>query len=285
MPNWCYNQMTVRGNTSDLRAFVESIYVPANETEKTEAKLSLSSLFPIPAELMEYNAPLSARKTGVVNERGLEETVPLTDEEREQVIRDLRTKYGSSDWYDWCCSNWGTKWGDCDTRLDTNESDEHNGVPQLPENTVAIGVYYETAWSPADGLIAEVSRKHPNLLFQVVSTEEAEQFAGWSIFHAGQIIGSGSGEIEPPAEITAKYDEDNIDDYYEALSEWQGERNDAMSSECNKCANHYASAIRIQKEKTRVRILAQIISLNEELSKEMKQSGFAEVLGVLAKDK
>lgn len=276
MPNWCYNNMTVRGSTSDLQAFVESIYVPANEANETKARLSLSSLYPIPAELLEYNAPLSGKKTGVVGAHGIEETAPLTDEEKERVIRDFRMKYGASDWYDWCCSNWGTKWGDCETRLDTDDY-EPKSVPQVAENAVAIGVYYETAWSPADGLIAEISRLNPNLLFEVMSTEEAEQFAGWSIFHAGHMVGSGSGEIEPPAEITEKYDEDNIDDYYEALSEWQCERSDKMDTEARKFANEYLAKLTKEREQVERTYRIQMMNLKEQMENALAKYAITQV--------
>lgn len=276
MPNWCYNNMTVIGNTNDLRAFVESIYVPAHADDNgkhQEGGLSLKQLFPIPAELMEYNAPLTGRKTGVIGEYGIEETTPLSDEEVQQLRNDLSAKYGAHDWYDWCCRFWGTKWGDCETRFEQSDgfedSDDLSSVPKVLDGTTSIGMYYETAWSPADGLMAEVSRLNPNLLFIITSTEEAEQFAFWSVFHRGEMVGQGSGEIELPESISDKYDSeaDDNDDYYNELSDWICERNDKLHEDADKCARELLTRLRKEREKLDYKYRVQMMNLKEEMDK------------------
>jgi hypothetical protein len=274
MPNWCYNNMTVIGNTNDLRAFVESIYVPAKDENETGG-LSLKQLFPIPAELNEYNAPLTGRKTGIIGALGIEETTPLSEDEIQQIRNDLRMKYGSHDWYDWCCTNWGTKWGDCDTSfmygLVDDDSDELylSNAPKIADGTTAIGMYYETAWSPADGLMAEVSRLNPALMFSIQSTEESEGFAYWSVFHKGEMVGQGSGDVELPKSISDKYDsnDDDNDEYYEAVSEWQCQRNDELADDANKFVHELLTQLRKEREKLEYQYRVQMMNLKEEMDK------------------
>ena len=62
----------------------------------------------------------------------------------EQRKRENIAKYGASDWYDWCCANWGVKW---DFGYDENKDRKkasvgtRNGKPTL---TLA----FDTAWAP-----------------------------------------------------------------------------------------------------------------------------------------
>ena len=52
----------------------------------------------------------------------------------EKYISNIR-KYGRPQWYDWCCSNWGTKWNASDTYV---EDVDGNGN---------VTVTFSTAWS------------------------------------------------------------------------------------------------------------------------------------------
>jgi hypothetical protein len=44
-------------------------------------------------------------------------------------------QYGSADWYDWSCRNWGTKWNASDTCISRDEADD-------------LEVHFTTAWNP-----------------------------------------------------------------------------------------------------------------------------------------
>jgi hypothetical protein len=62
---------------------------------------------------------------------------------------ELRRKYGHSNWYDWNCNNWGTKW-DC--------SDSH----YTEEDKI---LQFQTAWACPDKIIAEMKLMFPDLKF------------------------------------------------------------------------------------------------------------------------
>jgi len=265
MPNWCYNNMTVYGQADDLKKLVKDISIKQTDetTGKRIGRLSFAHLYPVPAELLEYNAPLSRK-----DENG--KPIHLSDEEREALRERFIAEYGAGDWYDWCCSHWGTKWGDCETNIDEEQLNKKGNI-SIRKGTTSIGIYYETAWSPADGLIRKVSELHPNLLFSVVSTEEAEMFACWSVFHNGKVVGDGYGETDIPKELAELYEkcskDDLMDEYYEAHNEWQCERNDDLYDEARKCVRKYIETHKREVEKIRVSYLAKIMRLKEEMEK------------------
>lgn len=61
------------------------------------------------------------------------EDIPLSFAEK----KDLQTKYGATNWYDWCCKTYGTKWGTYGTTITELDTD---GMP--------IVVQFRCAWGP-----------------------------------------------------------------------------------------------------------------------------------------
>ena len=81
MPNWCTNNLTVRG--ADAQTIVESI---------TKDEGFFNTIIPMPEELRNTESPNKVSSD------------------------DMIEKYGSADWYQWALDNWGTKW-DCSTPM------------------------------------------------------------------------------------------------------------------------------------------------------------------------
>lgn len=202
MPNWCYNNMDIYGDRDELQKFVDATKIVA---EDGTVQYGLNHLFPIPAELQAtksafYGDPVEQAKQNAIEEANI-------------------AKYGYKDWYHWACDpdNWGTKWGACD--FDWKSFDVDDNYIVGPTDTY-ISAYYETAWSPADGLISNISAKFPKLVFGVVYTEESDAFAGYSICREGKLVISEGEEPERPAELEALYEKDP-DAFYQALNDWQ----------------------------------------------------------------
>ena len=66
--------------------------------------------------------------------------------------------YHTSDWYDWCVENWGTKWDAVEVHFSYGNT----------------GIYFETAWSPPIPIfkkLAEIAKKH-NVDFYVIWADE-----------------------------------------------------------------------------------------------------------------
>jgi hypothetical protein len=64
----------------------------------------------------------------------------------------------NSDWYGWCNSNWGTKWDAYELTL--NHEDSYTTY------------CFDTAWSPPFEWINKVSKKFPNIRFNLEWAEE-----------------------------------------------------------------------------------------------------------------
>ena len=163
MPNWCYNNMSVHGDRESLEKLTTAI---SRKGEDGNEFHDLTVLFPIPEELQIKSVWFSTESTDP-------EYLELS-----KKYEANKEKYGFQTWYDWCIANWGTKWS---PRIEEWEINDYND-----EST--ISAYYETAWSPADGLVREVSRQFPTLLFSVTSDEEGGSFACCRAYKNGELV-------------------------------------------------------------------------------------------------
>lgn len=179
MPNWCYNRMNVTGDRDSLVKLTEAItrqYDPslAETTMGVEqVDYDLSVLFPIPDELR-ITAMFFSTETD--------------DPEYQELLKKYeanKEKYGYTTWYDWAIENWGTKWS---PRIEEWTINDYS-------NGSEIYAYYETAWSPADGLIREVSKQFPTLLFTVSSDEEGRSFSCVMAFSKGEMVAEAGCEL------------------------------------------------------------------------------------------
>jgi hypothetical protein len=91
MPNWCDNNLTVTGDSVELKRFVAAV---TNEDGSIQI---LNNLLPFPAEL---------------------EGKDITDKDGTVIARAF-----TDNGYNWCLRNWGTKWGDCETEITVNDPD------------------------------------------------------------------------------------------------------------------------------------------------------------------
>jgi hypothetical protein len=82
---------------------------------------------------------------------------------------------------------WGSKWGAYDIQPNgawhevLDKEDYHD-----------ITFNYQSAWSPARGLIQRISAQFPTLAFGVWYTEEGMGFAGWELYKGGEEISENS---------------------------------------------------------------------------------------------
>ena len=180
MPNWCYNRMNVTGDRDSLVKLTEAI-TRKHDSSLAETTMSveqvdydLTVLFPVPDEL---------RITAMFF------NTETDDPEYQELLKKYeanKAKYGHTTWYDWCIENWSTKWS---PRI------EEWTINDFP-NGSEIYAYYETAWSPADGLIREASRQFPTLLFTVSSDEEGRSFSCVSAFSKGEMVAEAGCELD-----------------------------------------------------------------------------------------
>ena len=142
MPNWATNFLKVTGKSADR--FKDIVY---KEDASAADRFLMDRTVPMPAELSGTNSP------------------PQTDEEK-KLQAELKKKYGSGNWYDWCAKNWGTKWdiGEC----------------CLNETAGGWLFSFDTAWSPPIEWIIQTARQFPDLTFE--DTWAAEGGEGYGRF-------------------------------------------------------------------------------------------------------
>lgn len=211
MPNWCNNNLNIAGDYESLKKFADTVRtIDENGNARYDI---LGTLYPIPQELKETKSSHYSAEPNK-NWKVLLDNGEITQEWHDELVSKNAigyaqgqaniTKYGASDWYDWCCSHWGTKWGDCDTSLN-GHSDNH------------LEFYFDTAWSaPIDGF-AHISTMFPTLTFTMTYEEGGMGFFGAVKIVNGQVAQSSGEHQNIDGYDELDFSDDNFD--YDAWSD------------------------------------------------------------------
>jgi len=147
MPNYCNNVVEIRGPVKVVKALVDH-------------KLDFQKIHPYPPEL-----DIVAGRSGA--DDSPEQKALVAAEES-----NLK-KYGYKNWYDWCVSEWGTKWnagGDNDAMMvDYDEDVDNQGIALFQ---------FDTAWAPALGVLQKLRDDHPELSIECRYYEPGVGFMG-----------------------------------------------------------------------------------------------------------
>lgn len=87
--------------------------------------------------------------------RVMEKTYEEPESKKAKIYEAGRTyisnyqKYGATTWYDWCCTNWGTKWNAYSNK-------------QEDEDTIS----FETAWSNPEPVMLKLSEMYPEAVIE-----------------------------------------------------------------------------------------------------------------------
>ena len=73
-----------------------------------------------------------------------------------------------TDWYNWRCTNWGTKWNAYEVEIEWDE-----------EYKECIEINFQTAWSPPEGVMTKLREKFPDVSFQCFYDEPGMGIAGY----------------------------------------------------------------------------------------------------------
>ena len=102
------------------------------------------------------------------------------EEKREKILISLGKEKivdgFNSGGYEWCCDNWGTKWGFVEPRI-------------LGEDNGYLRYYFESAWAEPTPLILKMSSLFPTLNFtlelegEVEEIEETYKFKNGSMYN------------------------------------------------------------------------------------------------------
>lgn len=172
MPNHCSNYLLVA--TTDehlvqLQAFHKLVSSPVLKTQydpETEQETKVlvqgyflcDNVFPCPSALSETPKVWHGD--------------PDKQKSQQEIEQANEAKYGHANWYDWCCENWGTKWGDYDTDY----------IEEL--ETPNLRAYrFTTAWSPMTNALNKFAQIFPNLVFVNAYEEGGMAFLGATAFY------------------------------------------------------------------------------------------------------
>tara|TARA_R100000908_G_scaffold27851_1_gene12780 strand:- start:31 stop:513 length:483 start_codon:yes stop_codon:yes gene_type:complete len=144
MPNWTSNSVLFVGKEKQLKTLQTMLKSKDNEFD-------FNNIIPMPKEL-----------EGTVS--GSESAKPDWQKEQSQK---LKAKYGVDNWYDWTCSNWGTKWNAVDT-----EAEQRDGT---------LMYRFNTAWDCPRQIVVALLRmkktilKDINISWECVHEDGAEE--------------------------------------------------------------------------------------------------------------
>lgn len=218
MPNWCSNRMTVRGDVEAITDFHNRVF--GLDDEGKENYDILGRLYPIPTELKETVAG-SFTPEGNTNWKIRLENGTMTQQEYDDAVAQNAegyaknqanlAKYGVRDWYDWCLSHWGTKWGDCHTVLNEG-SDTH------------LDFLFDSAWSPPIDGLNHISTMFPTLVFILQYEELGMGFVGASRIQNGNVSVSDAN-VDDIDTSGVDFDDAEFDwsDWYEKIGNLKSE--------------------------------------------------------------
>ena len=189
------NVITLEGPAQEIQGLLNTIL----KTKGDEKFVDFNELIPMPEDLNIQSGSKTIKGlhayTAFVDECGLEDLYresPKPDIPSEQVETYRRAhpeisteewdlgkrafenkrQYGFTDWYDWRCKNWGTKWVGYDARLDS-----------------ANKFRFSTAWNAPHPVVEEIARRHPNLhITHRWAGENLGSALGERVYENGKIV-------------------------------------------------------------------------------------------------
>lgn len=220
MPNHCESDLTITGPVEDIFKFLEASYIKPQpgedgKIEKVDGArpdgsyLSLlQAHYPMPSTLnitsgsntdMAYRALYGtdaeldywlkmpwAPERGLVDRASmigyLEKTDPKALEEG-RIAKDNLKNYGHTDWYSWANAEWGTKWGDYETRL-------------LKSEPKKIKITFQTAWAPPIPGLMKIAAKWPALKFDIRYYERGMGFKGRMVIKGDEVLTQEEGKYK-----------------------------------------------------------------------------------------
>jgi len=133
--------------SGEERTYYKDSYVEENLKKLNEQIESQEFEDPI----LDFNGtvPMPEELIGTVS--GSEDAKP---EWQKQRSAELIKKYGADNWYNWCATNWSTKWGAYDIADPVRNDDG------------SITYRFDTAWSPPVTWLEKTSELFPSLTFE-----------------------------------------------------------------------------------------------------------------------
>lgn len=160
MPNHVEQDLIITGNTELIKEFIEF----AREDDNI---LSANKFIPYPEQYR------------ILDELG-HRLSKLAIDAKGRGISTIFTDGFNSGGYEWCCKNWGTKWGLYSATIISSKFTNKNG---------RVKYFCKSAWSPALPVFDAMSKKFLDLKFDIKYFERGMGFQGhYTCYHGDTII-------------------------------------------------------------------------------------------------
>ena len=177
MPNWVITRIYITGPEDKIKEFEDKAI--RLEEEKV---FSFDRINKRPEELDNTQCPPpKPKKIKVKTQTGEEleiEEIADCNNATPEMCRDLESRFGHNNWYDWNNWNWGTKW-DCSESI-------YNQEDKILE--------FQTAWACPQEILLRMSEMFPDLQFN--GSYADEDFGS----NAGYITNGGAYSLDTLSE-------------------------------------------------------------------------------------
>ncbi len=177
MPNWTYNNLTIKGDAEKMKEFYDVALKPNINGDIT---FTFANIFPVPEKIKNTIAPSSSAKgkdwinadkakirdVNLSKMLGSEIEVDLIpcENNTDEKCEDLKKEYGADNWYDWNIITYGNK-RDIDADDNVKGDEEFN-------------VIFDTAWSPPSNFLYKLQNNFPDLDIRMTYTMEGSDDCG-----------------------------------------------------------------------------------------------------------
>jgi len=184
MPNWCVNQVDIRGDEAEVARLIEFV-------KSDESAFAFEKVVPPPTTPM-YSSDASHNKY-VCGCESVAEPDPKNEGKFVWVIDGKAVGFGGKcpthgehafanhpeNWYNWNIENWGTKWSAGEVWHDRAD-DDGNVDGETSYN-------FDTAWAPAEPVVAALAEKFPTLHI-------VHRYCEGGMGYAGEVVYLNGGE-------------------------------------------------------------------------------------------
>lgn len=175
MPNWCENDLVVKGKSAALDEFAKFVEGP-------NGAFDFEKIIPMPEVFKGVTTGFNTEGCidGKLYENWREDGTGVEEEE----LARWRKEYGHDNWRTWSQANWGTKWN-------ISEAGIRTWMDQIKYT-------FSTAWSPPLPIIAALAERFPKLKFSLKYYECGCAFKGYIKYKKGEVVEEGSGSYSGP---------------------------------------------------------------------------------------
>ena len=195
MPNICENKLEITTTNKNLVRWIQ------NFCEKGELEYDDFSPYP-PTGLFQYIAPMPSELEGTTKGN----KPPQWQVDSSEALIDA---YGADNWYDWQCTNWGTKWD-----VYCNNIKEWY-IDHLDNGNYFVFLEFDTAWGPPTEAIKRLKMSYGAQIsfLRILYVAEGDFCGIYNARTGEQIEDTEFVDYPDLPKLAAKYEEKETDEW------------------------------------------------------------------------